>query len=781
MSDPADRLFDLLPAVIRSSDAAREWPLRDLLRVLGAEAGRLDTDIRQMYENLFIETCQPWAVPYIGDLVGYRPFFVPPGTDDCNDNREVIINPRRVVAERVGLARRKGTFSVLDDLIAAVTGWPAIVGDDEGGAMTVRVRIWRLPSWPLTRVRPFYLPRQTNCFALSVLGNDSQLFTRSDLAPDAKAAIGMHHVPEPITIEMLEASFDPYYGQDKSLVLYENDHPIDAGRIKVQDLSNWEPEVVGNTIALDPVHGRVMFPERYRPRRFTASYYYGFASAMGGGEYPRPLANATVGMSLFRFGHLADHGRPLLETLRTGEGTFTERLRAAFTPGVLDMDDADPVVVEQRLSEELNRIMQAHNLADWLTEDALPLADEAITLLNLRPRGPRRIRLNRLLLEASYPTEIARSFGLVRVTSGTNPQVVMSAVRSLQESASPPLTMVVELADSGLYVEPVIINLPPLHTLIVRAAEGCRPTIVLPERGADIDDMVISCGYGTQVILDGLMIARRAVRIIGNPIEVIVRHCTLVPGWELDEQCEPESGQEPSLILSDIPLYQPGDETGWDDCPPELLVPTRVQIDRSITGTVIIQRDEVEADPVRLDICRSIVDATAQTEAAVAAPNDRFALAIVSVVNSTIIGKLMAHAVELAENSIFMGEVQVARRQIGCMRFCYIPPESRTPRRHACQPDLVVQAASGVTPESEAARVVPRFMDGEPRYGRPNYCRLDDASAPGCATEILQGADDESEMGVYHDLYQPQRRANLQSAVVDFLPLGWDLEDTFES
>ena len=52
----------------------------------------------------------------------------------------------------------------------------------------------------------------------------------------------------------------------------------------------------------------------------------------------------------------------------------------------------------------------------------------------------------------------------------------------------------------------------------------------------------------------------------------------------------------------------------------------------------------------------------------------------------------MRTRIELAENSIFMGLVRVARRQIGCMRFCYVTPGSRTPRRYHCQPDLVEKA-----------------------------------------------------------------------------------------
>ena len=50
-------------------------PLRGLLGIIEQQADEIDGDIRQLYENAFIETCEPWAVPYIGDLVGTLPLF----------------------------------------------------------------------------------------------------------------------------------------------------------------------------------------------------------------------------------------------------------------------------------------------------------------------------------------------------------------------------------------------------------------------------------------------------------------------------------------------------------------------------------------------------------------------------------------------------------------------------------------------------------------------------------------------------------------------------------
>jgi hypothetical protein len=77
--------------------------------------------------------------------------------------------------------------------------------------------------------------------------------------------------------------------------------------------------------------------------------------------------------------------------------------------------------------------------------------------------------------------------------------------------------------------------------------------------------------------------------------------------------------------------------------------------------------------------------------------------------------------------------------------------------------------------QRERSRVHPRF--NSVRYGTPTYCQL----AESCAQEITRGADDESEMGVFHHLYQPQRAANLRVRLDEYLPAGMDVGIIFSS
>jgi hypothetical protein len=211
-----------------------------------------------------------------------------------------------------------------------------------------------------------------------------------------------------------------------------------------------------------------------------------------------------------------------------------------------------------------------------------------------------------------------------------------------------------------------------------------------------------------------------------------------------------------------------------------------VQVEHSILGTVLVLGDEVGTDPVAIHLADSIVDATDRLRQAISAPDCRHAHADLHIQRTTVIGEVHVHAVVTGQDSIFDGRVHVARRGIGCLRFCAVPPGTaaapvRTPRRYRCQPDLAFAelrelADSGHIDATdlprlrglEAARLRPRFTGMD--YGTPAYGQL----AAACAPEISRGAEDHSELGVFHDLYQPQRADNLRARLAEFAPAGTD-------
>src|SRR5215470_6727474 len=121
-SQNADRLYQLLPAVYRLRDADRGYQLRGLLQVVSEQVNVVEADIAQLYENWFIETCQDWVVPYIGDLIGYRSVHDAgePGEagSPAGVRRNRILFPRRDVGNTLRSRRRKGTLALLEQLAA---------------------------------------------------------------------------------------------------------------------------------------------------------------------------------------------------------------------------------------------------------------------------------------------------------------------------------------------------------------------------------------------------------------------------------------------------------------------------------------------------------------------------------------------------------------------------------------------------------------------------------------------------------------------------------------
>jgi hypothetical protein len=129
-------LYELLPAAYRTRDAALGDPLRALLGVIETEFRTLQDDIDRLYDNWFVETCDEWVVPYIGDLLGVRP-LLPIG--------DGVFTQRASVANTIGYRRRKGTAAMLEQLARDVTGWP--------GRRWSSSSSWRPPSSSTTSGR----------------------------------------------------------------------------------------------------------------------------------------------------------------------------------------------------------------------------------------------------------------------------------------------------------------------------------------------------------------------------------------------------------------------------------------------------------------------------------------------------------------------------------------------------------------------------------------------------------------------------------------------------
>ena len=737
---PDDRLYNLLPEYYRAADAAAGGVLRELLQVISAQVDVVQADIDQLYRNWFIETCQDWAIPYIGDLVGYQPLSMGEAAQAATAESQRLdraIEDRADVARTVATRRRKGTLAVLIELAASVARWPARAvefrtlleatqsvnhvrldrgrtadlrrgdlldrGDGPFGGLAhvaemprassarragryglpdLGLFVWRLGCYSITQAPAYCQDQTTGQYSFTILGNDAPLLT-SPPEPGRLTEPAEADVPAWIRRRGLEANLDDYYGPRASLCIWRDQPggpPIPATDIVPADLTDWAYRARPGRVAVDPVLGRIAFPPGRAPADGVwVSYHYGFSADLGGGEYQR--ARPAIG------------GRRVYTVGSGGE-------------------DATIMAAVGR--------WRADKAADATAQDA-----------------------------------------------------------------------VIEVLDSGVYTEPIDIPLDEGDRLELRAAPGTRPVIMLLDWFVNRPDAMRVYGTGQPngtaasgpgptagpplpqispvtgcveypaspmpaMVLDGFLVTGRSLLVTGPVARVTIRHCTLVPGWSLGCDCAPRRGEKPSIELTSTPAT--------------------LVVDHAITGSIQVMADEPASDPVQIEAHDSIIDATSASLPAITGPDDGYAYAIVRLRRCTVLGSVLAHVLALGDNTIFLGLIQVARRQQGCARFCWIEPGSRTPSRYECQPDLVRQAISAAGPDgvaaaqvsadqdAETARVRPRF--NSVRYGSPVYCQL----AQDCAPEITGGADDESELGAFHDLFQPQRLANLNARLQDFTP-----------
>ena len=720
------RLYDLLPVIYRQRDAEQGYPLKGLLHVIDEQVTHVEQDMDQLYQNWFIETCAEWVVPYIGELIGYRPIHAAGQPinelDQRSQARQKILYPRREVANTIQYRRRKGTLFLLELLANQVAGWPArAVEYFPLLAGTQSLKHLRLERGQTADLRRSQALKQLNSQF------DPLAHTVDVRRPNSTARPGFYNIPDVglfvWPMQVFSVTHTPAYRLENvnsrcfTFSILSNDQPL---------YTHSAPESQETDIAIEknlplPIDRQLFEAIDEAGNRSANPFYYGVGQSIAIWAPKWRGNNKETAVSIDR-----------------------------IVPADLTDWHYQPPKGKIAVDPELGRIaFRARDEPDgtvWVSYYyGLPMA----------------------LGGGEYERPLSQPAGAVVYRVGQDSQWPYNSIANALRAANlrkgdgeadvPPQDVVIEIQDNAVYSERLQIKLRKKQkSLQIRAANGARPIIrLLDWHAAESDALVIGGKRGGQVVLDGLLIAGRGLQIKGAIDSLKIRHCTLVPGWRLDSACNPGRAEKPSCELVNTSAH--------------------VQIERSIIGSIVVNLDQVAQDPLRIDLQDSILDATSSELEALSAPGCQIAHAEFTAVRSTIIGEVHTHAISLAENSIFDGYVKVARRQHGCMRFCYVSPKSRTPRRYRCQPDLVVQAITTTDPEQRAEAIMLEKQRVEPqfnsqRFGTPTYCQL----AESCALEIRTGADDESEMGVYHDLYQPQRLANLSARLAEYSPAGME-------
>ena len=251
----------------------------------------------------------------------------------------------------------------------------------------------------------------------------------------------------------------------------------------------------------------------------------------------------------------------------------------------------------------------------------------------------------------------------------------------------------------------------PLSGLPERRAGDITATRTRPHIAADITIKGTPGAAGSPpgvLVLDGLLISGAVTVEPGALGALRIAHCTIAPPAGLTVGAGGAESTRNVLL--------------------------EVELERTICGPVDVTEF---ASGVRL--YESILDGP------VHAPD-------LEATRCTLLDTTAARTIHASE-SIFSATLDAARRQSGCVRYCWLPPGSRAPRRFRCQP-------------ADGAAVTPSFTSTT--YGDPGYAQLSIATPP----EIARGAEDEGEMGAFGFLAQPRRMADLRTQLDEYLRLG---------
>lgn len=674
----ADALLALLPAFYRERDG-KNGPLRALLGVIARQGALLEADIQRLYDNAFIETCEDWVVPYIGDLLGVRALYPVAGT--------AAFGPRALVANTLRLRRRKGTALVLEELAFDTTGWRAraveffervattqypdhprphalrtpdlrqprplsrIHGPFGNELHTADVRalpagrynlpnvglfLWRLQACPVQRASARAATTRPGFYTFDPLGLDQPLFNRPRSETDISHLAEPINVPEALNWHDLHAELEA-----RRQALTDGEDPDDryfadaAGGPVLRVWVDGQAVPAEHLVICDLSPVPTVVPEDWRrpPATLTVA-----ARKAGRPDKTFPAAGGVlVGID------------PRRGRLALPAGSAAGRIEVGYAYGFPGDVGAGPF--DQRPGPG-----DSNPLA------ALPAAAEFDVVIRIPG--------------AATPT-LAAAFN-----APANPADAVNRVIAGKR------TLLVLDTDATETVAPVL-DLPDTH-LAIQAAAGRRPVLV--------GDFSLKGNASTRLTLGGLLLDG-ALRLEGPLHAVSLRHCSVVPA----RGGIVHTGAGTELTLS---LYR---------C---LCGPLRSKkpLAAIVVQDSLIDGDDGSASGVAVDVGDSPLN----------------------VLASTLLGTTDAGRLE-AGNCLFDALVTIVRRQEGCVRYSYLPFASKTPRRHRCQPDLATADLSGAEAARETMRVTPAFTSV--RFATPAYGQLTRGSAPEIRTGADNGAE----------------------------------------
>ena len=742
-----DLLLSRLPALHRVRDAEQGGPLAALLDVAAEQGALVEADVARLLDNLFIETCDEWVVPYLGDLLGVRGLHpVPAGALP-------VFSQRARVANTLAHRRRKGTASMLEQLARDTTGWPARA-----------VEFFELLGWNQNLNHLRFSARRTPDLrrgdALELIDSAFETAVRTVDVRRIEPARGRHNIP---SVGLFLWRLQSYFVADalaRPVPGAANYFTVDpTGReVPLFNRPRTESDVlhlaaernVPGLLRRRPLHDELQARRAALAAGQPVSADWFHTALPVARVFQRPANSApSVAFTEIQPEQIAIfHARP------DPAGPTTPQNPVDWTPPANTVLSLDPVRGLLRWTgpnpvPEL-RVASAYGFPGDLGGGPYDRRDSVEAFLQLRAASPRSI---------TFQVGVSRE--KTSVSGETIRATLADAVNDwhAHAAATPGAVGVIAIMDSHRYEAGFTITVPAGSRLLVVAADwpafpdenavprrnlgqlvpnGLRPCIEKPITVS----APASANFGPgELAFDGLLLDGKltvAATAGAKPADLgLLRlaHSTLVP--------------------SAGGLSIPGGNA-------------RLVVDlvRAITGPVVIPPDAALPATATLRLTDTLVDAPAAPAAfdAPASPAE--------VNSSTILGATKALTLH-ASDSIFTALVAVERAQEGCVRFCYVPPGAKTGRRYRCQPDLAQAVSTTDNNDAVASRVRPAFV--AETYGDPAYCQLADA----CPEEIALGAEDGSEMGAWRFLQNPRRVANLRASLDEYLPFGLEAGPVF--
>jgi len=699
MAYETERLFELLPAILRLRDAeagrltkgrvapgdSREpedfGPLKTLVSLIAREAQIVEEEIDQLYDDLFIETCAPWVIPYLGDLIGVR------GLDEIPEG----IDPRGQVADAIPLRQRKGTLAALEHAAAEASNWPVLA-----------LEYWRrlVYAQSLRLVHEGW-GRTVDLRDGAALARIATPFERDARAPEMRRiaiAAGRWNLPN---IGLHVWRLKPYS---------VTRHRVERVRPNRRDY-------------------------RLHPLGCDAPLYLSRAgrpalgAAVAETDLPIPIARHALHEDLVRA--RAEPGG--------GDGRS-----AYYGPGrairIFAAGEAIPL-------EDI----RAANLSDRAGGGAEPRwncpPQEGFTLIDPE--------LGRLVLDANRrgPVAVSAWFGRVEDTGGGEHARAggIGSVEAPAATLSPRADIAAAASDAGGAGVIVLERTGPysLGGTVAVPAEGVLRLVADEHAFPTVDcagGVTFTLGAGARLELSGLRLQGGGpVRIEGRGAATWLSDCTLLPGRSLDRRGDPT---DPGATA--LEMRAPG---------------AALVVDRSILGPVQVASD------VDARFSDTAIDAGAAENTAYA-PLQNALRDVLRLRRCTVIGRVVCGAFGdgsapdspvaagtdptarfATTDTLFVAAgpvpVRAARRQIGCLRFCYLPEGAETPRRYRC-----VSAPAPVL----ASR----------RYSDADYMLL----GRGTPETILRGAQNGGEIGVWNRAVHQARDDNLGRVIDEMLRFG---------